>query len=126
MFGGDEGSPSNSRPTSLQNSGHDGLEDATGAGGGYYSMPPSRPPSPPHSEDEPPSARYIAHSLGIILDKATVAVVRECACTAITRVALSLGTSLAKNLREQLAKLFTDFLGCDDYSVISNTITGKR
>ena len=68
----------------------------------------------------------ITHSLGIMLDKATVAVVRECACTAITRVALSLGTSLAKNLREQLAKLFTDFLGCDDYSVISNTITGIR
>jgi len=85
----------------------------------------SRPPSPPVG-DEPPSARFIAHELAIKLNNETVAVVRECACTAITRVALCLGGGLAKNLRQQLAMLFTEFLACDDYSVINNTITSIR
>ena len=53
-------------------------------------------------------------------------IVRECACTAITRVALVLGANLQAESRAQLAKLLTDFLAVDDYNVVSNTVTGIR
>ena len=68
----------------------------------------------------------VVESLNIILDKENVAMVRECCCTAITRVGLCIGSNLESEMKLQLSSLFTEFLTDENSSVILNAITGIR
>ena len=62
----------------------------------------------------------------IRLDKLTITIIRECVCTAITRVALRLGNDLQHHLKVQLSVLLIELLSSDDHSVIINTVIGIR
>ena len=72
------------------------------------------------------NARALAESSLIRLDKLTITIIRECVCTAITRVALRLGNDLQHHLKVQLGVLLIELLSSDDHSVIINTVIGIR